>query len=173
MASVKGFSVAGTHGRDMTTAANRSEVYSYSSGLDLQDGNTLSDGDTDRNEASRTGWSPAYNHRGAAGPGDAITPTLLGWAPNTTGAATDVTLDTAGTGNDFIRPEGDAGDVIASTTNITEGCTGGGLILRVTVNATGVPTGVEIEEAGHGYDDGDADDVSIDGFPGSQVSVTV
>ena len=82
MASVKGFSVAGTHARDMTTAANRSEVYSYSSGLDLQDGSPLSDGAAERNDASRTGWSPAYNHRGAAGPGDAITPTLLGWAPN-------------------------------------------------------------------------------------------
>lgn len=167
MASVKGFSVCRTQGGNTA-----STVYSYSSGLDLQDGSPLSDGDTDREDASRTGLSPAYNHRGAAGPGDGIAPTLLN-APNATGAATGVTLDTAGTGNDFIRPEGDAGDVIAATTNITAGCTGGGLILRVTVNATGVPTAVAIEDAGQGYNAADTDDVSIDGFPGSQVSVTV
>ena len=169
MASVKGFSVSRTAGGGTGPS---STVYSYSSGLGLQDDSPLSDGDTDREDASRTGLSPAYNHRGAAGPGDAIAPTLLN-APNATGAATAVTLDTAGTGNDFIRPEGDAGDVIAATTNITAGCTGGGLILRVTVNATGVPTAVAIEDPGQGYDAGDADNVSIDGFPGSQVSVTV
>ena len=45
------------------------------------------------------------------------------------------------------------------------------LILRVTTNATGVPTAVAIEEAGQGYDA--ADSVGIDGFPGSEVSVTV
>jgi hypothetical protein len=169
MASVKGFSVSRTAGGGTGPS---STVYSYSSGLDLQDGSPLSDGDTDREDASRTGWSPAYNHRGAAGQGDGIAPTLLN-APNATGAATGVTLDTAGTGNDNIRPDGSAGDVIASTTNITAGCTGGGLILRVTVNATGVPTGVAIEDAGQGYAAADTDDVSIDGFPGSQVSVTV
>ena len=169
MASVKGFSVAGTHGRDMSTAANRSTVYSYSSGLDLQDGSPLSDGDPDRPDASRTGWSPAYNHRGAAGPGDAITPTLLGWPRDLTdGDATAVALTTAGTGNDDIR--GDAGDVIASTTNISADCTGGGLVLRVTVNSTGVPTAVAIEIAGQGYSDTDV--VSIDGFPGTEVTIT-
>ena len=40
MASVKAFSVSGTHGRDMNTA-NRT-VYSYSSGLAVQDGSLLS-----------------------------------------------------------------------------------------------------------------------------------
>ena len=168
MASVKGFSVAGTHGRDMNTAANRSTVYSYSSGLDLQNGDALSDGGVSDTASSRTGWSPAYNHRGAAGPGDAITPTLLGWPRDLTdGDATAVALTTAGT-NDDIR--GDAGDVIASTTNITAGSTGGGLVLRVTVNGAGLMTAVAREINGQGYGNGDI--VSVDGFPGSEVTIT-
>ena len=173
MASVKGFSVAGTHGRDMATAANRSTVYSYSSGLPFQDGSTLSaPGTAEPNgaageDAFRTGWQPAYTKGGVAAPGDAITPTLLGWPQDLTdGDVTGVTLTTAGTGNDaFVSDE-----FICSTTNLDADMTGGGLILRVTTNASGVPTAVAVEVAGQGYVAGS---VGIDGFPGSDVTVAV
>ena len=173
MASVKGYSVSGTHARDMQTAANRSEVYSYSSGLPLQNGDELSAPGTPLangaagTDGFRTGWQPAYTKGGVAAPGDAITPTLLGWPRDlTAGDVTGVTLTTAGTGNpDFVSD-----DYICSTTNLDANMTGGGLILRVTTNATGVPTNVVAVEAGEGYVAGS---VGIDGFPGSDVTVAV
>ena len=173
MASVKGFSVAGTHGRDMTTAANRSTVYSYSSGLDLQDSSRLSGGagananGSANADSFRTGWQPAYTKQGVAGPGDGITNTLLGWPQDLAdGDVTGVTLTAAGSGNAaFVSDQ-----FICSTTNLDADMTGGGLILRVTTNASGAPTAVVVEVAGQGYVAGS---VGIDGFPGSDVTVSV
>ena len=119
----------------MATAANRSEVYSYSSGLPFQDGSTLLllVGDI-TNGAAGEGCIPHWilpTPSKVLHPGDALS-YPLGWPQDLTdGDVTGVTLTTAGGGNDaFVSDE-----FICSTTNLDANMTGGGLILRVTTNA--------------------------------------
>lgn len=173
MATVKGYSVCQSDG-----LSNAPTVYSYSVAPDLQDGSPLAFDAATPEDAMRTGLSQAYSHGGVACAdadavnqfqNDGLTQTLLN-APNATGAATALTLTTAGGGN-ANYPNC---TVICSTTNLTAGMLGAGLILRFTTNGTGVPTGTPtIVSAGAGYNAADTDVVGIDGFPGSEVTVTV
>ena len=189
MATVRAYSVCQSEGG--TTQRARS-VYSYSPSVGLQDGSALTPDGTPAEDAYRTGLSPAYCHGGAAtADADAvgyantggITPTLIagnigGVAstfPAATGAATDLTLTTAGTGNALL-PNCDR--VVCSTTNISEDDMGAGLIVVVSTNATGVPalmgtSADSVVEGGNGYANGDTDIVALDGFPGCTLTVTV
>ena len=63
MATVRAYSVCQSEGG--TTQRSRS-VYSYSPGLDLQDGSALTPDGTPAEDAYRTGLSQAYCHGGAA-----------------------------------------------------------------------------------------------------------
>jgi len=167
MASVKGFSVSRTQGG--TTA---STVYSYSSGIAVQNGDLLEAPGTPLangaagTDAFRTGWQPAYTKGGVAGPGDALSPTLLN-APNTTGVVTAVGTLVAGDGNDKFVSD----TFKCSTTNTAADATGAGLILNVTTDADGDITGATLESGGQGYVNSAV--VAIDGFPNSSVTVTV
>jgi len=190
MATVRAYSVCQSEGG--TTQRSRS-VYSYSPGLELQTGDALTPDGTPADEAYRTGLSPAYCHGGAAtADADAdgqymntggITPTLIagnigGVAstfPANTGAATDLALTTAGTGNAALS---DCARVVCSTTNISPDDMGAGLIVVVSTNATGVPallgtSSDSVVEGGNGYANGDTDVVALDGFPGCTLTVTV
>ena len=171
MATVKGYSVCQSDG-----LSNAPTVYSYSVAPDLQDGSPLAFDAATPEDAMRTGLSQAYSHGGVACAdanalnqfqNEGLTQTLLN-APNATGAATALTLTTAGGGN----PNYASCDVVCSTTNISDGDLGAGLLLSFTANSSGVPAGtISIVSAGAGYTTGDV--VGIDGFPGTEVTVTV
>jgi len=172
MATVKGYSVCQSDG-----LSNDPTVYSYSVAPDLQDGSPLAFDAATPEAAMRTGLSQAYSHGGVAcADSDALkqfqneglTQTLLN-APNATGAATGLTLTTAGGGN----PNYPSSTVICSTTNLTAGMLGAGLLVRFTTNSSGVPGTPTIVSAGAGYNAADTDVVGIDGFPGSEITVTV
>ena len=173
MATIRAYSVCQSDGTD-----NAPTVYSYSVAPDVQNGDLLTPDGTPATDAYRTGLSPAYCHGGAAtADADAIgyantggiTPTLInGAASLTTGVPTDVTLTTAGGGNPLLP---NCGRVVCSTTNITTGVLGAGLIVELDTTAAGVPQNVEIVTPGAGY--GDTNVVGIDGFPGVELTLTV
>ena len=192
MATVRAYSVCQS---DVEAGQNRrsATVYSYSPSVGLQDGSALTPDGTPAEDAYRTGLSQAYCHGGAAtADADAdgqymntggITPTLIngntgGTAatfPANTGAATDLTLTTAGTGNAALP---NCARVVCSTTNISPDDMGAGLIVVVSTNATGVPallgtSSDSVLEGGNGYANGDTDVVALDGFPGCTLTVTV
>jgi len=190
MATVKAYSVCQSEGG---TAIRSRTVYSYSPGLDLQDGSALTPDGTPAEDAYRTGLSQAYCHGGAAtADADAdgqymntggITPTLIcgqigataSTFPANTGAATDLTLTTAGTGNAALA---DCARVVCSTTNISPNDMGAGLVVVVSTNANGVPalmgtSSDSVVEGGNGYANADTDVVALDGFPGCTLTVTV
>ena len=85
------------------------------------------------------------------------------------GAASSLTLSTAGSGN----PNYPNCSAIVSTTNLNATNTGAGLLVSVDTNGTGVPTAVAVLSAGAGYNAADTDTVGLDGFPGSEVTITV
>ena len=192
MATVRAYSVCQS---DVEAGGTRrsATVYSYSPGLDLQDGSALTPDGTPAADAYRTGLSQAYCHGGAAtADADAdgqymntggITPTLIngntgGTAatfPANTGAATDLDNFTAGTGNAALS---DCARVVCSTTNISPDDMGAGLIVVVSTNATGVPallatSSDSVVEGGNGYANADTDVAALDGFPGCTMTVTV
>ena len=169
MASVKAFSVSRTQGG--TTA---SEVYSYSSGIAVQDGSLLSpgagalDNGAANADSFRTGLQPAYTKQGVAGPGDALQPTCIN-RPNTTGQVVSVGTLVAGDGNDAFVSD----TFKCSTTTLAADSTGAGLMLNVTTDADGEPTGATLVagQTGHGYADDEI--VAIDGFPNSSVTISI
>ena len=175
MATVRAYSVCQSDGTN-----NAPTVYSYSVAPDLQDGSPLAFDAATPEDAMRTGLQPAYCAGGAAtADADAIgyantgglTPTLInGAAALTAGAATDLTLTTAGGGNAQLP---NCARVLCSTTNLTAGMLGAGLQVAVSTNATGVPTllGTDIIVAGGGYAEDDV--VGLDGFPGSEVTISI
>ena len=173
MATVKAFSVCKSSG-----GAGASGVFSYSPSQSLQDGSALAFDAATPEDAMRTGLSQAYSHGGVACTdtdalqlfqNEGLTPTLIN-PPNTTGLAASVALTTAGSGNANYPNS----TVICSTTNLDADNVGAGLIIRFATTAAGVPTGTPtIVSAGAGYKTDDSDDVGIDGFPGSVVSVNV
>ena len=171
MATVKAYSVCKSNGTNADSA-----VYSYGPSTSLQDGSPLAFDAATPEDAMRTGLSQAYSHGGVACADPAaenqfqnegLTPTLLNGG--TVGAATALTLSTAGSGN-ANYPNCSC---IVSTTNLNATNTGAGLLVTVTTNGTGVPTAVAVLSAGAGYNAADTDTVGLDGFPGSEVTVTV
>ena len=173
MATVKAFSVCQSDG-----LSNAATVYSYAPSQSLQDDSVLAFDAATPEDAMRTGLSQAYSHGGVACTDSAalqlfqnegLTQTLIN-SPNTTGLAASVALTTAGSGNANYP----SCDVICSTTNLDADNTGAGLIIAFTTTSAGVPSGTPtVVSAGAGYNADDSDDVGIDGFPGSRVSVTV
>jgi hypothetical protein len=175
MATVRAYSVCQSDGTN-----NAPTVYSYSVAPDLQDGSPLAFSAATPEDAMRTGLQPAYCAGGAAtAAADAIgyantgglTPTLInGAAALTTGAATDLTLTTAGAGNTLLS---DCARVLCSTTNLTADMLGAGLQVAVSTNANGVPTllATDIIVAGGGYAEDDV--VGLDGFPGTEVTISI
>jgi hypothetical protein len=179
MATVRAYSVCQSDGTN-----NAPTVYSYSPSVSLQDGSALTPDGATPEDAYRTGLSPAYCHGGAAtADADAIgyantgglTPTLINGeaalAANT--AVDDLTLTAAGTGNALLP---NCTRVVCSTTNLTAGDLGAGLLISVSTNASGVPAldgtpANSIVTQGRGYTTGDI--VGLDGFPSSQITVTV
>ena len=92
-----------------------------------------------------------------------------GTAPPTTSDVTSITAATAGTTAGYTS----ATAVVCSTTASTG--TGTGLIVSFTTSASGVASGTPgdytIVDAGTGYATGNT--VSIDGFPGSSLTVSI
>jgi len=122
----------------------------------------------------RTGLSQAYSHGGIACADQAavnqfqnegLTPTLINGG--TVGAASSVALTTPGDGN----PNYPSCSCIVSTTNLNATNTGAGLLVTVTTDSSGDPTAVTVLSAGAGYATSDV--VGLDGFPNSEVTVTV
>ena len=171
MASVKAFSVSRTAGGGTGPG---STVYSYSSGIAVQDGSLLSPGaGAEDNGAAnadsfRTGLQPAYTKQMVAGPGDALQPTCIN-RPNTTGQVVSVGTLVAGDGNDAFVSD----TFKASTTTIAADSTGAGLMLNVTTDADGEPTAATLVagQTGHGYTDSEI--VAIDGFPNSSITISI
>ena len=179
MATVRAYSVCQSDGTN-----NAPTVYSYSPSVTLQDGSALTPDATTPEDAYRTGLSPAYCHGGAAtADSDAIgyantgglTPTLINGesalAANT--EVDDLSLTAAGSGNALLA---NCARVVCSTTNLTAGDMGAGLLISVSTNASGVPaldgtSANSIVTKGRGYATDDI--VGLDGFPGSRVTVTV
>jgi len=171
MATVKAYSVCKSDGVD-----NASTVYSYSPSESLQDGSTLAFSAATPEDAMRTGLSQAYSHGGVACAdanavnqfqNEGLTQTLINGG--TVGAATALTLTTAGPGN----PNYPDCSCIVSTTNLNATNTGAGLLVTVTTDSDGIPTAVAVLSAGAGYNAADTDTVGLDGFPGSEITVTV
>ena len=171
MATVKAYSVCKSNGTDTASA-----VYSYGPSVSLQDGSSLAFDAATPEDAMRTGLSQAYSHGGVAcADSDAVnqfqneglTPTLMNGG--TVGAATALTLTTAGSGN----PNYPDCSCIVSTTNLNATNTGAGLLVTVTTNSSGVPTAVAVLSPGAGYNAADTDVVGLDGFPGTEITVTV
>jgi|TARA_E500000331_G_scaffold351987_1_gene399695 hypothetical protein len=171
MATVKAYSVCKSNGTNTDSA-----IYSYGPSTALQDGSTLAFDAATPEDAMRTGLSQAYSHGGIASTdanavyqlqNEGLTPTLINGG--TVGAATDLTLDTAGAGNANYP----SCTVIVSTTNLNATNTGAGLLVTVTTTAAGIPSTVAVLSAGAGYNAADTDTVGLDAFPGSEVTVTV
>ena len=171
MATVKAYSVCKSNGTNTDSA-----IYSYGPSTALQDGSTLAFDAATPEDAMRTGLSQAYSHGGIASTdanavyqlqNEGLTPTLINGG--TVGAATDLTLDTAGAGNANYP----SCTVIVSTTNLNTTNTGAGLLVTVTTTAAGIPSTVAILSAGAGYNAANTDTVGLDAFPGSEVTVTV
>lgn len=171
MATVKAYSVCKSNGTNTDSA-----VYSYGPSTALQDGSTLAFDAATPEAAMRTGLSQAYSHGGIASTdgnsvyqpqNEGLTPTLINGG--TVGAASSLSLDTAGGGN----PNYPSCTVIVSTTNLNATNTGAGLLVTVTTTAAGVPSTVAVLSAGAGYNAANTDTVGLDAFPGSEVTVTV
>ena len=171
MATVKAYSVCKSNGTDTASA-----VYSYGPSTAVQDGSTLLFAGTSPEDSMRTGLSQAYSHGGIACTDPAavnqfqnegLTPTLLNGG--TVGAATALTLTDGGNGN----PNYPSCSCIVSTSNLNATNTGAGLLVSVDTNGSGVPTSVTILSPGAGYNAADTDTVGLDGFPDSEITVTV
>ena len=169
MATVKAYSVCKSDGTD-----NDPTVYSYSPSQSLQNGDTLAFAGTTPENSMRTGLSQGYSHGGVACTdadavnqfqNEGLTQTLMNGVAG--GEATGLTLSTAGSGN----PNYPSCSCIVSTTNLNDSNTGAGLLVTVTTNASGVPSTVAILSAGAGYDASDT--VGLDGFPGSQITISI
>ena len=143
MATIKSYSVAKTHG----TAGTNSGVY-----------------------ATSKGRMNAYDHPTTQGLVEGRTATLLNGSRSAVNH--DVTaikgVTAAGTTSGLTS----ATAVVATTTTVTG--SGAGLIVKFTTTAAGVANGTHgnytIIDGGEGYATDDT--VSIDGFPGSVLSVT-
>ena len=149
MATKKAYSVAQTE-KQYGGAAVQSGVYSLSSG----DGS----------------GSEAYQHTTLAGLQEGRVKTLLnGSRAAVADDVTSISAVTAGTTSGLTA----ATSVVATTTTVTG--TGAGLIVRFTTTAAGAANGTAgnytIVDGGEGYAAGNT--VSIDGFPGSVLTVAV
>jgi len=172
MATVKAYSVCKSSGTNTA-----STVYSYGPAQDLQDGSKLFFDAATPEEAMRTGLSQAYSHGGVACTDTAaenlfqnegLTQTLINPPSGATGAAASVALaNSPGSNSNYISC-----DVICSTTNLNASNVGAGLIVSFTTSSGGTPAGtITIVEGGAGYAANDT--VGIDGFPNTQLTISV
>jgi len=172
MATVKAYSVCKSSGTNTA-----STVYSYGPAQDLQDGSKLFFDAATPEEAMRTGLSQAYSHGGVACTDTAaenlfqnegLTKTLINPPSGATGAAASVALaNSPGSNSNYISC-----DVVCSTTNLNDTNTGAGLIVSFTTSAGGAPAGtITVVEGGAGY--AASDTVGIDGFPNSELTISV
>ena len=151
MATVKSYSVAIT-----ADGGSKSTVYSLGSGSTVP----------------ASGRNGAYDHPTSEGLVEGRIPTLVNGP--TVPVDHDVTAinEVTTVGSACVDPL-NAQDVVATTTTITGG--GAGLIVKFTTTAAGKIEGTKgnytIIDGGEGYAAGNT--VSIDGFPGSSLTVAV